>query len=135
MNTILKPSVLALATVFGVVSCNREETSEYITEVVKLKVDSVLVTQDTIAIHSTQMLRTYFTLQQGCEGLYNIDYQIENGLIRNITPYKYKTNIACGSTAVGHSDISFTPKEAGTYTLKFYSGENTWITKNIVVIN
>lgn len=134
MNCLSRNFVLLLG-LSVLFSCNREETSEYITEIAQLKVDSVLVPQDTIAIHSTQMLRTYFTLQQGCEGLYNIDYQSENGLIRNITPYKYKTNIACGSAAAGHSDISFTPKEAGTYTLKFYSGENTWITKNIVVVD
>lgn len=135
MNTILKSSAFALVTLLGLASCNREEASEYITEVAKLKVDSVVTLQDTITVNSTQTLRTYFTLQQSCEGLYNIDYQSESGLIRNITPYKYKTNVACGDSIVGHSDISFTPKETGTYTLKFYSGENTWITKNIVVVN
>lgn len=135
MMNCLSRNIVLLLGLSALFSCNREETSEYITEVAQLKVDSVLVPQDTIAINSTQTLRTYFKLQQSCEGLYNIDYQSESGLIRNITPYKYKTNITCGDATAGHSDISFTPKEVGTYTLKFYSGENTWITKNIVVVN
>ncbi len=135
MMNCLSRNIVLLLGLSALFSCNREETSEYITEVAQLKVDSILVPQDTIAINSIQTLRTYFTLQQSCEGLYNIDYQSESGLIRNITPYKYKTNITCGDATAGHSDISFTSKEAGTYTLKFYSGENTWITKNIVVVN
>lgn len=129
-NFIKIPMMLSFVTAV-LVSCNRDNENQAF-ETAKIKTDSISVPQETMQVFAVQSIRTYSTYQQGCEGFYGYDY-VRDGFTRIVTPYKFKTDAACGTSVSGTSQINFAPQEKGVYTFKFYNGENNWITKTITV--
>ncbi|MDO5615072.1 MAG: hypothetical protein Q4G16_02700 [Cruoricaptor ignavus] len=122
---------IVLAVLFFLVSCNRDDGNQ-ITSVESVAVDSVTVPRDTMQVFATQTIVTYSKYIENCEGFYDYDYRIDD-LQRNITPYKYKTNATCGSEFSGASQLIFSPQSSGTYVLKFWAGNDSWLEKTVVV--
>ncbi|WP_121462043.1 hypothetical protein [Chryseobacterium defluvii] len=115
-------------------SCNDNEDYRTIESIDKVKIDSVKIVNDTMDVFTVQSIKTYSTYSSQCEGFYAYDYIHNNNLTRTVTAYKYITNGPCAQGMFsGASQINFSPQQVGTYTLKFWSGDNTWITKTIVV--
>lgn len=134
MKTILKLSTLAIF--FGLVftSCGFDDDVSTPIQVSKLKIDSISIINDTMDVNSVQSIKTYSTYANSCNHFYGYDYQNLNNLEREITAYQYSTEENCNqSTYVGENMINFNPQQTGTFTLKFWKGDNDWITQNIVV--
>ncbi|MFC3157444.1 hypothetical protein SAMN05443633_10853 [Chryseobacterium arachidis] len=125
-------SALALGLFF--ISCNDDDDYQTIESVDKIKIDSVKIINDTMDVFSVQSIKTYSTYPSHCQGFYGYDYIHNDNLNRTVTAYKYITNGPCTeSTYTAASQINFSPQHAGTYTFKFWNGDNNWITKTIVV--
>lgn len=115
-------------------SCNDDDDYQTVQGIGKIKIDSVKATKDTMAVFTVQSIKTYSTYTSQCQGFYGYDYIHNNNLTRTVTAYKYITNEPCLQTShVGISQINFSPQQIGTYTFKFWTGDNSWITKTIVV--
>lgn len=124
------------AIILGVIltSCNDDDDYETIQSIDKVKIDSVRITNDTMNIFDVQHIKTYSSYISQCEGFYGYDYIHNTNLTRTVTAYKFRTDAACSkSTHQGMNQINFNPQQTGTYTFKFWTGTNTWITKTIVV--
>lgn len=117
--------------IFALMSCNRTDDN-MAKDVESVRIDSVQVPLTNISINTVQPIITFSNYQQGCEGFYGYDY-VRDGFTRTITPYKFRLNNACGNTISVRSQISFSPKERGVYTFRFYNGDNNWIVKTITV--
>jgi hypothetical protein len=115
-------------------SCNDDNDYQTIESVDKIKIDSVKIINDTMDVFTVQSIKTYSAYQSNCEGFYGYDYIHDDNVTRSVTAYKFKTDGACqpASKTIA-SQINFSPQQTGTYTFKFWSGANTWITKTIVV--
>ena len=129
MRNLTKTTIVCLILTL-LMNCNRDDSVTFETE--KLKIDSVNIPQNTMKVNAVQTIITYSTHQQGCEGFYGYDYA-RDGFTRTITSYKFKQNATCGNAVAGVSQLNFAPQEKGTYTLKFWSGDNNWLEKTIVV--
>jgi hypothetical protein len=125
---------VAAFTTLGFTSCNEDDDYETIQSVEKVKIDSVSIVNDTMDVFAIQSIRTYQKFNNQCEGFYGYDYAHTSDFGRNITAYKFKTNANCGTgNFTGVNQINFAPKVVGTYQFKFWTGDNTFITKTIVV--
>lgn len=115
-------------------SCNDEDDYQTIESIAKIKIDSVKVAKDTMAVFTVQSIKTYSAYSSQCEGFYGYDYIYNNNLARTVTAYKFITSGPCiqGNHVVA-SQINFSPQKIGTYSFKFWNGGNNWITKTIVV--
>lgn len=133
MKTLSKILFLPLIITISV-SCNdRNNDVQEITNVKKVKIDSVKIVNDTMDVYSVQSIRTYSTYGSGCEDFYGYDYTKDN-FTRNVTAYQYSVNGPC--TQALHTEanqFNFQPVQTGTYTFKFWNGDNNWIMKTIVV--
>jgi hypothetical protein len=115
------------------VSCN-DDDYHTIESIDKIKIDRVKIVHDTMSVFSIQSIKTYSTYPSHCEGFYGYDYIYNTSLERTVTSYKYITDGPCTQGKyVGVNQINFSPQRKGTYTFKFWSGGNNWITKTIVV--
>ncbi|MCE3074278.1 hypothetical protein [Chryseobacterium gwangjuense] len=115
-------------------SCNDDDDYQTIESVDKIKIDSVKIINDTMDVFTIQSIKTYSAYQSNCEGFYGYDYIHDDNVTRTVTAYKFTTDGACEpSKKTIASQINFSPQQTGTYTLKFWNGGNTWITKTIVV--
>lgn len=115
-------------------SCNDDDDYQTIESVDKIKIDSVKIINDTMDVFTIQSIKTYSTYQSNCEGFYGYDYIHDDNVTRTVTAYKFTTDGACEpSKKTIASQINFSPQQTGTYTLRFWNGGNTWITKTIVV--
>ncbi|WP_267403124.1 MULTISPECIES: hypothetical protein [unclassified Chryseobacterium] len=126
-------STVILGVIF--ISCNDDdENYQTIKAVEKIKIDSVNITQDTMQVLGVQAIKTFSTYTSMCEGFYGYDYVSGENLTRTVTSYKYITDGVCSTTNHAASgQINFSPQEAGTYTFKFWTGGDTWLTKTIIV--
>ncbi|WP_292010094.1 hypothetical protein [Chryseobacterium sp.] len=116
------------------VSCNNDDDYQTIESVDKIKIDSVKIMYDTMNVFAIQSIRTYSTYSSSCEGFYGYDYIHNDSLSRTVTAYKYRTNGSCAQgNHIGMNQINFRPQQTGTYTFKFWNGDNNWITRTIVV--
>ncbi|AZA80117.1 hypothetical protein EG347_01490 [Chryseobacterium sp. G0186] len=115
------------------VSCN-DDDYETIESIDKIKIDSVKIVHDTMDVFSVQSIKTYSTYPSQCQGFYGYDYIHDSKFGRSVTAYKYITGGPCTPNSYkGANQINFSPQQTGTYTLKFWNGGNSWITKTIVV--
>ncbi|KQT18251.1 hypothetical protein ASG31_05860 [Chryseobacterium sp. Leaf404] len=134
MKNLLNIGFIAILSGLVFTSCNDNEDYETIQSVEKVKIDSVAIVSDTMSVFDVQSIRTYQKFTQQCEGFYGYDYAHTADFDRTITAYKFKTNANCGSgTFKTYNQINFAPKVAGKYNFKFSTGDNTFITKTIVV--
>ncbi|MCW3167112.1 hypothetical protein OMO38_01105 [Chryseobacterium sp. 09-1422] len=128
---------IGLAVIFGgisLVSCKDDDDYETIQSVDKVKIDSVAIVNDTMDVYSVQSIRTYSTYTSGCQGFYGYDYIHTGNFERDVTAYQFNTNGVCTqSTHKSANQFNFSPQQAGTYTFRFWKGDNSWITKTIVV--
>ncbi|REC44079.1 hypothetical protein [Chryseobacterium pennipullorum] len=121
--------------VFGgfLVSCKADDYGT-VQSIDKIKIDSVQLVNDTMNVLGIQRIKTYSTYQSQCQGFYGYDYVYDTDFNRTVTAYKFITNEPCAqANYAGTNQINFNPQKRGTYTLKFWSGGNNWITKTIVV--
>ena len=137
MKNILKFS-LSLFMVVTLMSCNDRNEEDVIQSVDRVKIDSVKVAQDSMAVYSIQSIRTYSNFAAKCEGFYGYDYIHTNELTRSVTSFKFKTGTECGEEVARATQINFQPQKVGIYTFKFWNGknaagENLWIEKTIKV--
>ncbi|KFE98966.1 hypothetical protein [Chryseobacterium luteum] len=133
MKKLLNIGFSALFLGLVLVSCE-DDDYQTIQSIGKIRIDSVKIMQDTMAVHSIQSIRTYSTYSSQCEGFYGYDYIHDSSLERSVTAYKYTTEGPCTQGIhVGINQIKFSPRQTGTYTFKFWNGDNSWITKTIVV--
>ena len=115
-------------------SCKDDDDYETIESADKIKIDSVKIVNDTMDVLTVQSIRTYSTYNSKCQGFYGYDYVHTGNFSRNVTAYKYQTSGSCSqANFVSANQINFSPQQIGTYTFKFWTGDNTWITKTIVV--
>ncbi|KMQ68467.1 hypothetical protein ACM39_08115 [Chryseobacterium sp. FH2] len=114
-------------------SCNDDDDYQTIQSIDKVKIDSVRIVNDTMDVFTVQSIKTYSTYSSQCQGFYGYDYIHGNNLTRTVTAYKYLTDGNCAQNHVISSQINFSPQQTGTYTFKFWNGDNNWITKTIVV--
>lgn len=134
MKNLLSIFILTVISSVAFTSCNDDEDYKTIQSVEKVKIDSVSIVNDTMNVFDIQSIRTYQKFTQQCEGFYGYDYVHTADFDRNVTAYKFKTNANCGAGSfTGFNQINFAPKVAGTYNFKFWTGDNTFITKTIVV--
>lgn len=116
------------------VSCNDDDDYQTIESIGEIKIDSVKIAKDTMAVFAMQAIKTYSTYPSSCQGFYGYDYIYSNNLERTVTAYKYVTSGPCAQGSyVGANQINFSPQQKGQYTFKFWNGGNNWITKTIVV--
>lgn len=133
MKSILKFVFISVFSSVLMMSCNSEEDAEPI-QISKIKVDSISIVNDTMDVNSVQSIKTFSTYTNSCHYFYGYDYQSPTGLEREVTAYQYSINGNCNqATYVGERKFNFNPQVKGTYTFKFWKGDNDWITQNIVV--
>ena len=124
---------LAFASVL-LMSCKDDDDYETIESVDKVKIDSVSIVNDTMDVYSVQSIRTYSNYTSGCQGFYGYDYIHNGNFGRDVTAYQFKTDGICTQgTHKSANQLNFSPQQVGTYTFRFWNGNNTWITKTIVV--
>ncbi|WP_209389324.1 hypothetical protein [Chryseobacterium sp. RR2-3-20] len=134
MKTVSSILLLISAFCLSVISCKDDENYDTIESVDKVKIDSVKVVSDTMSVFSVQSIRTYSTYSSKCQGFYGYDYIYASDIQRDVTAYQYfRTGDCVKKPVVIPSQINFSPQKKGVYTFRFWSGNNTWITKNIVV--
>ncbi|WBV60759.1 hypothetical protein PFY12_01250 [Chryseobacterium camelliae] len=134
MKKIINIGISAVVLGLILASCNNDDNYQTLESVNKVKIDSVKIINDTMDVFTVQSIKTYSAYQSNCEGFYGYDYIHDDNVTRTITAYKFTTDGACEpSTKTIASQINFSPQQPGTYTLKFWNGGSTWITKTIVV--
>ncbi|MGD1317905.1 hypothetical protein [Chryseobacterium sp. 2R14A] len=134
MKSLLKISFASIICGLFFTSCKDDDDYQTIESVDKVKIDSVKIVNDTMDVFSVQSIRTYSTYSSGCKGFYGYDYVHLSDLERDITAYQFTTNGPCTQAIyTGANQINFRPQKVGTYTFKFWNGDNNWITKTIVV--
>lgn len=133
MKTFFNISVIIVFVGLSLISC-KDDDYETIESADKIKIDSVTIVNDTMAVFSVQSIRTYSTYASQCQGFYGYDYIHTANFSRDVTAYQYRTNGSC--TQANHTSanqINFSPQQVGTYTFRFWNGDNSWITKTIIV--
>ncbi|KMQ72577.1 hypothetical protein [Chryseobacterium koreense] len=119
-------------------SCKDDRMGDEVKSIDPVKIDSVNIPKDSMAVTSTMKIWTYSNLQSKCEGFYGYDYIHVDEFTRNVTSYKFKTDAQCGDQVTRYQEIRFQPQKVGNYTFKFWNGkdsggQNVWIQKNIKV--
>ena len=137
MKNIIKFS-LSVFMVVLLINCNDRNNENFVQSVGRVKIDSVKVVQDSMAVFSIQTIKTYSNFANNCEGFYGYDYIHTNQLVRSVSAFKFKTATECGEEVARASYINFQPQVPGIYTFKFWNGtnatgENLWIEKTIKV--
>ena len=134
MKSLQKISFVVLSLSVFLTSCKDDDDYQTIESIDKVKIDSVKIVNDTMDVFSVQSIRTYSTYSSGCKGFYGYDYIHLSDIERDVTAYQFTTNGPCTqATYTGANQINFRPQKAGKYTFRFWSGDNNWITKTIVV--
>lgn len=131
----MKKFFIALALSILAVSCKeRNDELKNISDISTVAIDSIKVPQDTVSMGSAITIKTYTTMQSGCESFYRFNYH-SDGFTKEITAQKLRLNTNCGNPVVVTGNFSFAPQAAGNYTLKFKNSStaDTWISHKIVV--
>ena len=123
---------------FLVMSCNDREEGDLVQDVRTVKIDSVVIPQDTMSVFSVQTIKTYSSYAAQCEGFYGYDYLHTDPFTRTVASYRFKTDAPCGEEVARASQINFRPQQKGTYLFRFWNGKNAsgqsqWIEKSITV--
>ena len=129
---------LSLLMVITLMNCNDRNDEDMIQSIDRVKIDSVIIAQDTMAVNTIQSIKTYSNFTTKCEGFYGYDYIYTDQLVRTVSSFKFKTATDCGDEVARSSQINFQPQIPGNYIFKFWTGknaagENTWIEKIITV--
>ena len=133
MKTSLNIGLLIVFAGFFFMSC-KDDDYETIQSADKIKIDSVKIVNDTMSVFGVQSIRTYSTYSSHCEGFYGYDYVYTGEFFRDVTSYQYRTSGNCTATSyAGANQINFSPQKKGIYSFRFWAGNNSWITKTIVV--
>jgi len=134
MKTLFNAALSVIFVGLSLVSCKDDDDYETIQSADKVKIDSVKIINDTMSVFSVQSIRTYSTYASQCDGFYGYDYIHTGNFTRDVAAYQYHTNGSCAQeNHVSANQINFSPQQVGAYTFKFWTGNNTWITKTIVV--
>lgn len=134
MKPLFKISFAAAVLGIFLTSCKDDDDYQTIESVEKVKIDSVKIVNDTMSVFSVQSIRTYSTYASKCQGFYGYDYIHTEKFEREVTAYQYFTNGSCAQTSfTAAGQINFSPQKTGTYTFRFWNGDNNWIIKTIVV--
>ena len=132
-RTLLTFSLGFLA--LGAVSCedNSEEIVRY--TVSANKFDSISIPKDTIAVNEILNISTFSTYKNWCDKFDSFDFRYSTtSLERKIALRVINDNMkTCGTAKSFQNDFPFIPNAAGTYTLKFWLGDDNWYIKDIVV--
>lgn len=137
MKNIIKFS-LSLLMVLTLTNCNDRNEEDLVQSVDRVKIDSVQIPQDTMAVYSIQTIKTFSNFNTKCEGFYGYDYIYTDQLTRSVSSFKFTTATDCGEAVTRASQINFQPQTPGDYLFKFWNGKNTagennWIEKTITV--
>lgn len=137
MKNIIKFSLVLLITL-TLLNCNDRNEENLIQSVSRVKIDSVKIAQDTMAVFTIQTIKTFSNFSTKCEGFYGYDYIHADQLTRTVSAFKFKTATDCGEEVARASQINFQPQTPGNYLFKFWNGknaagENIWIEKIITV--
>ena len=137
MKNIIKFS-LSVFMVVTFMNCNDRNDENLVQSVDRVKIDSVKVAQDSMAVFTVQTIKTYSNFSNNCEGFYGYDYVHTDQLTRSVSAFKFKTSSECGEEFARASQINFQPQVPGIYTFKFWNGkddagQNIWIEKTIKV--
>ena len=137
MKNIIKIS-LSLLMVITLMNCNDRNEEDLIQSIDRIKIDSVNIPQDTMAVYSIQTIKTFSNFNTKCEGFYGYDYIYTDQLTRSVSSFKFTTATDCGEEVTRASQINFQPQTPGAYLFKFWNGknaagENNWIEKTITV--
>ncbi len=133
MKKLLNIGIVGMVLGF-LTSCDDNDDYQTIQSIERVKIDSVKIVNDTMDVFTVQSIRTYSQYSSQCEGFYGYDYVYNDNLTRTVTTYKYITNGPCAQESfTGVNQINFNPQKTGTYTFKFWNGDDNWITKTIVV--
>lgn len=129
---------LSLLMVAMLINCNDRNEEDLVQSVDRVKIDSVKIAQDTMAVYSIQTIKTFSNFTTKCEGFYGYDYIYTDNLVRSVSSFKFRTATECGEEVARSSQINFQPQIPGNYLFKFWNGknaagENTWIEKTITV--
>ncbi len=135
-NFIFSLMMIFAAAALG--SCNDRFEGDEIQSTAAAKVDSVKIAQYTMDVFTIQTIKTYSTYSSQCEGFFGYDYLHTQAFEREVVPFKFKTNNACGNPVARASVINFRPQQVGTYKFKFWTGEDSngndiWHEETIVV--
>ena len=134
MKSLFKISFAAVVLGVFLTSCKDDDDYQTIESVDKVKIDSVRIVNDTMAVYAVQSIRTYSTYTSGCQGFYGYDYIHNGDFGRDITAYQFTSSGSCSQAShKSANQINFSPQKTGTYTFRFWNGDNNWITKTIVV--
>lgn len=134
MKSIIQLFSSALILIFVAASCDNKDDYEVMESADPVKIDSVKIINDSMSLGMSQQITTYSSYKKGCQGFYAYDYQHTGATTREIKAFAFNTNGNCQNTSyVAASKINFMPNAVGTYSLKFWNGGNSWITKTIVV--
>lgn len=133
MKTFLYLGVSSVFVGISLGSC-KDDDYDTIQSADRIKIDSVQIVNDTMSVFGVQSIRTYSTYPSHCEGFYGYDYIYSGEFSRDVTSYQYHTNGNCASAPFSAaSQLNFSPQKKGNYTFRFWTGNNSWITKTIVV--
>jgi len=130
----MKPKFLILA-FFSVLLLNCSNDDKNNDECIKS--ETVFVTSvnapDSVSLGELINIEVEFQVYSGCGGFGRF-IETENGNIRRIeVQAKYVGCICTDNAPVITTNYTFSPNTKGNYILKFKSGENDFITANIIV--
>ena len=137
MKKILNVSLVLMISGMAAIACKSDDSGD-IKNVSAVKIDSISVLSDTMAVNTLQEIKTFSQYQSGCEGFYGYDYRYD-AFNRIVVAYRYKTGDPCQSThRTFVSSLNFVPQQTGNYTFKFWngtdpSGNDKWISRSVVV--
>lgn len=137
MKNFYKTGIAAMV-ILTILSCDNNSDYPAIVDAGPLKIDSIMIENDTMQINTIQKVTTYSDFAANCEFFDGYDYRRSN-FDRMVTSYKVKTDAACGSLEPKANYFDFRPEMTGIYLFKFWQGtnaaaEDVWLEKKIVVI-
>lgn len=137
MKNIIK-FILLVFMVVTLMNCNDRNDENLVQSVDRIKIDSVKIPQDSMAVFKIQTIKTYSNYANNCEGFYGYDYIHTKQFTRSVSAFKFKTATECGEDVARVSYINFQPQVPGIYIFKFWNGkdaagQNSWIEKTIKV--
>ena len=137
MKNLIKFSLVVFMFI-TLMNCNDRNDENLIQTLERVKIDSVKIPLDTMAVFSIQTIKTFSNFTTKCEGFYGYDYIYTDQLTRSVSSFKFKTATDCGEEVTRASQINFQPQIPGKYLFKFWNGknaagENSWIEKTITV--
>lgn len=137
MKNMIKFSLIFFL-ILTLTNCNDRNEENLIQNIERVKIDSVKIAQDTMAVFTIQSIKTFSNFTTKCEGFYGYDYIYTDQLTRSVSSFKFQTATDCGEEVTRASQINFQPQIPGDYLFRFWNGKdaegkNKWIEKTITV--